>query len=161
MSDPQAELVAVAEAIKEELNAQPQTFTLPFDAVRSYDTETELEDLDTLHVDVVPVKAPISLETQGSVEYRSAVDIGVRKKFGQADRDASGAIDIAKIDQLILLVQQIAEALIEMRLTAHPDAAWQSTEVRVWYVPRHLRELGQFTGIVRVEFATQRELVAG
>jgi hypothetical protein len=149
MSEAQAELVKVAEAIKEELNRRP--FTLPFDAVRSYETDTELKDLGTLHVDVVAVNAPTSLDDRGSVGYACRVDIGVRKKLSQ--------VDVDEVDRLMLLVQEIAESFIAIRLASYPGAAWQSTDIRVWYVPRHLRELLQFTGIVRVEFAVSKTLV--
>lgn len=153
---PQAVLVTAAQAIADELNAH--TFTLRFVAERSYRTDLELEDLDTLHVDVVPVNASSDLATEGSVVYPCQVDIGVRKKFESKDHDKTGEIDRDEIDRLMLLVQEIHEFLVRRRLATFEEAVWKSADIRAWYLPRHLREFRQFTGLIRVVFRVEKDL---
>jgi hypothetical protein len=161
MSD-QAEIVKVAEAIKDELNAAAAgTFVLAFTAERTCDTEMELADTGTLHVDVIEAASPMGLAGRGSVAFSCRVDIGVRKRFGVDEQTADGRIDLAEVDSLKLLVQQIGMYFVARRLATYNTAVWQSTDVRAIYIPRHLRELRQFTGIVRVEFRTEVELPAG
>jgi hypothetical protein len=147
---PQSALVQTAQSIADELNAH--TFTLRFTAERSYRTDLELEDLDTLHVDVVPVNAPSELASREVISYDCSVDIAVRKKFEPKDHDKAGEIDRDEIDRLMLLVQEVHEFLVRRRLTTFEEAAWQSTDIRLWYFPRHLREFRQFTGLIRVVF---------
>jgi len=159
----QAVLVQVAQAVAAELNAH--AFSLPFTAEAGYLTDMELQDSGVLHVDVVPVNGPMELATEASVKYIPRVDIGIRERIGQQnpavpgeDLGDRGGIDQDRINRLMYLVQEIAEAFVPLELPAVENCVWQSTDIRAWYVPRHLREWHQFTGLIRLEFRVERDL---
>ena len=133
------------------------TFSQPFTAERSYaDWELPLDDdaADDLRVDVVPVNNPATeLESRDQVNYKAAADIVVRKKLNVSEQDPStGRIELAKIDALVALVLEIHQFFLAARLASYDSASWDKTEVRAAYIPKHLRQHRQFTGIVRVTF---------
>lgn len=133
------------------------TFSQTFTAERSYaDWELPLDDdaADDLRVDVVPVNNPATeLEARDQVNYTVAADIVVRKKLNVAEQDPStGRIELAEIDALVALVLEIHQFFLAARLASYDSASWDKTEVRAAYIPKHLRQHRQFTGIVRVTF---------
>jgi hypothetical protein len=145
-------LVDVPHAICEELNAA--TFGLAFEAKRSYaDWSIELKDLDTLHVDVVPV--PLiggELESRSSADIELQFDIGIRKRFTGVDQQASsGRIQLDQIDELIALEQEIWIWLISRnyRVKGNTTAHWQESRILSAFSRKDLRTNRQFTGIVR------------
>lgn len=149
-----AALITAAEAIKNVLNAGE--FIADFEAERSYpDWNLELAEAKQLHVDVVPVGyVETALASRGSVGYQVTVDIGVRKKFGQLSQESrTGRIDVAEIDELILLVQQIHQYMCHQdRRVLAENVHWKETVITDAYVTKHLRELRQFTGLIRVNY---------
>lgn len=149
-----AVIVDIAEKIKDALNAG--TFSVTFTAERSYaQWEEQLEDLDTLRVDVVPLQAgpATNIETRSEVEYLAEIDIGVRKRFGRSEQEAeTGRVDSTEIDDLVLLVQEIAEFFTTDRLTDTNTGIWQTTEIKQSWSRKHLREMRQFFGFVRLTF---------
>ena len=137
------------------------SFSQTFTAERSYaDWELPLDDAaaDALRVDVVPVNNPeTDLETRGQVNYKAAADIVVRKKLNVPEQDPStGRIAIGQIDALVALVLEIHQFFLAARLANYDSAVWDKTEIRAAYVPKHLRQHRQFTGIVRVTFDVSR-----
>ena len=146
-----AVLVDVADAITTALNGG--SFSESFTAVRSYaEWDEALTDVDTLRVDVVPVNYTerSQLVSRNAYEYQVETDIGVRKRFAVADQDATtGRIDTAEIDALVLLVEEINEFFIHDALGS-TGTVWDAVEIRAAYVREHLRNMRQFTGIVRV-----------
>ena len=133
------------------------TFSLPLTAERSYaDWELPLDDdaADDLRVDVVPVNNPeTELESRGQVNYKVAAEIVVRKKLNVSEQDpTTGRIELAEIDALVALVLEIHQFFLSARLASYDSASWDKTEVRAAYIPKHLRQHRQFTGIVRVTF---------
>lgn len=156
-----AVLVQIADAVTAALNgASAGTFAADFTAVRSYaDWDDQLTDAEQLRVDVVPFYAPtLELDGRGFVGGEAMVDIGIRKKFSQAEQESTtGRISAAAVDELLLLVEQVARYLVTDRFTALDStcgAVWQKTEVRAAYIRDHLRLWGQFTGYVRLTFST-------
>ena len=153
---PTAQLVELAEAITTTL-AAASFATGVFIPVRSYaDWNDTLDELnEDLQVDVVPVGHDIAeLEARESMKYESGVDVAVRKRFGTASQNAStGRIELAEIDDLVLLVEQIHELFCKEAVTsATIDASWLDTTIRATYIREHLREHRQFTGIVRIRY---------
>ena len=151
----------VAEAVAAELVNGP--FSVPFEVERSYaDWEWPLDDTDQggLRVDVVPVNNPATeLETRGSVSYKVATDIVIRKKFAANEQEAgTGRIDIAEIDGLVRLVLEINAHFLKGRLDTYSKAVWDETAIRAAYIGKHLREHRQFTGVVRVTFDVSTSL---
>jgi len=149
-----AVLVKTADDVTAALNGQ---FAGTFAAVRSYaDDEMELTEPGQLRVDVVPVgHDEAELASRGAVKFLSGIDIGLRRKFGDADKNPDGTIDQTKIDALVELSEQVYLFLAGKRIDV---AAWRDATFRSTYVRKHLREWCQFTCIIRVRFHNTREL---
>lgn len=151
-------LVDVADALVWELTTRP--FSLAFACERSYaDWELPLEEsADALRVDVAPVGTmPADLDTREASEYRPACDIVVRRRMLPANYVTSTKrLSLAKVDELVKLVEEIHDFLCAERLSKLPDAVWQETRILAAYKPSHLRTYHQFTGIVRVTYAIDK-----
>jgi len=159
--------VSVAKAVTQELASA--TLSKPFVPERSYaDWSQPLEreqvsDTDRLYVDIVPQATgmQVALDTRGTNEHRVVIDIAVRQRFGQEKQDNdTGRIVIDEVDALMLLVQEIYELFMPQRLTDFEDAVWdpdQGTRILVAPLKRHLYELKQFTGIVRLTFIASQD----
>jgi hypothetical protein len=152
MSD--AAPVTVAKAVTAELAAA--SLSQEFEPERSYaDWDLPLEDSDRLHVDVVIVttEQKSKLDTRSGLNYLVPIDIAIRKRFSQGQQDDdTGRVNIDDIDALMLLTDEIHRLFIPRRLTTFAEAVWQETKILVAPERKHLRELRQFTGIVRVTF---------
>ena len=84
---------------------------------------------------------------------QAIADIVVRQKLSVPEQDPStGRIELAEIDVLVGLVLEIHQFFLAARLASYDMAVWDKTEVRAAYIPKHLRQHRQFTGIVRVTF---------
>jgi hypothetical protein len=158
--------VSVAKAVVTELAAA--TLSQKITPVRSWaDWVQPLETDDTckentLYVDVVPVATAQEVEasSRSTLRYTCPIDIAVRKKVG-ADRqdEDTGRIVIEEIDSLMVLVQEIHELFTLARMQDFDAAAWQGTKRLVAPHKPHLRDMRQFTGIVRVSFRVDRKVV--
>ena len=138
-----------------------------FTPVRSYaDWVQPLEHDDTLkertlYVDVVPVATGLEIEaaSQATLAYTCPIDIAVRYKFGQDTmNNDTGRIELAEIDKLMLLVQEIHEHFTLERMQSFDAASWSGTKRLVAPHKPHLREFRQFTGIVRVTFNAHQKV---
>jgi len=150
-----AECVAIAKAVTAALNAG--AFSKTFTAARSYaDWDEELADDDgDLHVDVVVSQtgAEDQLATRGSAALSTPIDIGVRKKLGTTEQDEStGRIETSEVDDLQKLVEELRVFFLGSALTGYTGAKWKSSNPRLTFNRRHLREHRQFTAIIRVVF---------
>ena len=153
----------LADAITTELAARlaDSSFGAAYAAIvpdRSYaDWEDTLESMGTLQVDVVPVEHEIAeLETHGSVKYQIPVDIGIRQRFGRGD---NGRVAKASVDALVLLLENIFEhfAALELSGMSSHDCNWFETKIRQTFNREHLREHGQYTGIIRTTYRISKE----
>lgn len=152
-------LIQTAEAVVAALNAG--AFTQSFDAERSYaDWELPLEESSPsgrVLVDVTPVPPmEMELETQGSIAYKPAVDVIIRRRLGPELRQAGGRFEIRELDALTDFVEEVAEFFVKDTLDG--GARWNATEIRRAFVPAHLHKHHQFTGIVRVTFDRDKDL---
>ena len=149
--------VSIAEAVKDYLADAIPSIT----PERSYaDWELPLED-DALHVDVVAVttQQKITPETRAKkVRYDIPIHIAVRKRFTTEQKDSVGRVQVAEVDALVLLVEQIHEQFTQERLTDFEDGVWKETKILVSPMTEHLRQAGQFTGIVEVLFQVYKQL---
>ncbi len=169
-----AVLVKVSDGITVEVNAAlgAGVFTgLQFKAESSYADfqDDELDDLDCLKVDVVPVGyTRTELDDRSSVLNVTASDIAVRKKFSEAQLTQSRRIKKSEIDRLVLFVQELHEFFLRpdadegvpigTRLTAFPEATWRETNIRTTFSRRHLRDLKMFLGVIRVSYEVSKPL---
>jgi hypothetical protein len=154
-----SELEQVADALCQEL--VDGSFSMDFAPEVTFDAAMRLEDAETLHVDVVPVRSEPERQTRGQVTWTNYCDIGIRYRFGTSHQDSgTGKVDNAHVHLLLELEQEIVEAVYSVeRLTNYPSAVIAyGPEVRVGWVPKHMVEWNQFTGIVRVGFRTETEI---
>lgn len=160
-----AEAVAVSIAKAVEIRIRGTKFAQEFIVERSYaDWDLKLEDLDTLEmkdsdklrIDVVNHSTGHAIEqvARGKLKFTVPIDIAIRKKFGPADSGGdTGRINLAAIDELMELTQRIYTLFAHQELNGFPESTQEETEIMVAPFREHLRELRQFTSIVRVTFA--------
>ena len=160
-----AVIVDLADAIATELTAASlATFGVTFTAESSYaDWHDELEDMDTLHVDVVPVRHEDSeLADRGRTKYGMTVDVGFRKRFGTSSQSSStGRITKADIDALVLMVEKAHEWFVDnggRKLSTMPNAVWESTDIRATYIRKILRDKRMYVGVVRVKYEVVKDV---
>jgi hypothetical protein len=137
-----AVITDIADAVVTEMNGH--TFSQAFTAARSYDTTLDLKDAKALHVTVVP-KAVVEEAASRSAEQMDYIlDVAVRLK--------PEAVSNSALDPLVGLVEEIAAFFRRRRLTAYPGAICTKAPVEPVFSPEHLREYGQFTGILSLTF---------
>jgi hypothetical protein len=158
-------LLAVADALAADLNAH--SFSVPFAAERSYaDAEYQLETADgTLQCDVVPAsELKTELDDRGTVRYLASAFAVFRRKFAGDDIEQIGSTEQTRVkatavDPLVALVESASEWLTGLeRLTNHPDAVWNSTNIEAAVVHKHLREWSQFTGIIKTTYEVPKAI---
>lgn len=149
-----AAVVAILDAGSFILSIDPQGPT--------YDVDTALEDMDELHVDVVPGPLEMIPDSRVSVAYTASVDVAVRYRFGTDEQFAdTGKVDVSEIYKYMLLTQQIAEEVAKPANRAPssvPTAAWIGCEIRWPWVPDDMRQRRQYTGIVRATYRVAMDL---
>jgi len=139
-------ILDIADAVVASLNAG--SFTLEFEAERKYQPVFELQDMQTLHVSVVPKSLAITTAARDSGFFDVAIDIGVQKKVN-ADQPA-------ELDALMNLVEQIADHLRMKRLDDAPNAAWLAIANEPVFAPEHLEQWRQFTSVLTVTYRVRR-----
>lgn len=139
-------VVQIADAVVAELNAG--TFAEPFTAQRLFSPVFDLQDMQTLHVSVVPRSVTSQPASRSSGFYDYAIDIGVQKKLNSEDP--------AEVEDRLSLVEAIGEYLRNRKLTSMPEASWVKTENAPVYVPEHLDQLRQFTSVLTVTYRVMR-----
>ena len=141
-----AVITDIAAAVAAEINAG--SFSQPVSATREYLPAFELADMQTLRVTVVPKSVTTLPGGRAHNQYDYAIDVAVQKKLDAADN--------TEIDELMTLVDELADHLRFKRLTDYPNAAWLKTENQPVYAQEHLQELRQFTSILTFTFRVMR-----
>ena len=134
----------IAAAVVAELNGE--TFSMPFTAVRYYLPVFELPEMKDLHVSVVPSAIKTELIDRQASTYDCKIDIAVQKRV---DPD-----DVAAIDDLMGLVEEIAAFFHGRPLESMPEVTAVATENEPVYAPDHLDRLRQFTSVLTITFRT-------
>ena len=135
-------ITQVAEAVFAELNAA--TFSQPFTAVRSYLPRSDLADLKTLKVTVVPSGLTVVTASRGQTQQDVAIDVAVQQKLsGENNED---------LDPLLALAEEMAAHFRGKRLITFADAMWVKTEFKTIYAPDHIDQLRTFTSVVTLTF---------
>ncbi len=149
----------IADALVSGLN--DASLSQSFTAAVGFSVRLQLEDAETLHVDVVPVKASAERHDRGAIAWGTPIDIGVRYRFPVDSRNSTtGAITAAAVETYRYLLQQIVEwVYANPRLSDYTTAVLsEDAEIRADVIPKHLEELGQFTGIARVTYHSETEI---
>lgn len=139
-------VINVADAVVASLNGA--SFSLPVTAERKYVPAVDLADLADLHVTVVPRAVAITTATRDSSYFDCAVDVGVQKKVNPDEPD--------ELDELMTLVEEIADHLRMKRLDEAPQAAWVSIENEPVFASEHLDQQRVFTSVLTVTYRVRR-----
>jgi hypothetical protein len=129
-------IVDIADAVAAALNGTG--FSQIFTAQRAYVPTFDLKDMKDLHVTVVPRSLEMAAAARGFEITDLQIDVAVQRKLATTD--------LAEIDALLGLVQEIAEFVRTTRQFG--DASWVRTENVPIYSPQHLSEWGQFTSVL-------------
>lgn len=142
-----AEIVNIAASLVTALSGA--TLSQPITAQRSYTPTRELTD-DGILVTVVPAGEESQRDTRRSTRHQYQLHIGVQKRVADTTP--------ATLDPLVLLVQEIADELAFG--SRHGNAVLPVASVSTLYDEERLRELHEFTAILRFEFQGWREAPA-
>lgn len=137
------------------------TLSKAFDTRFVYDTNLPLEDADQLHVDVVAAGLTCVPDERASLQYDVGIDIAVRYRFGTVEQDSDGSIAVDEIKPYVDLLEEIGELLADpdnRRLVDKIDAVWTGNEIRAPWVPDHLRQNRQYTGIIRATYLVDKDV---
>jgi hypothetical protein len=140
-----ANVVAIADAITAELNGN--SFSQPFTAQRLYLPIYDLKSMSDLRVTVVPKGVTSSSLDRSRDNFDYQVDVGIQKKVPN---------QIATIDALMLLVEQIGDYFRSNPLSSYPGARFMNVENSLLYAPDHLQEMLQFTSVLTLTYRLVR-----
>ena len=132
-------IIPITDAVVAALNSG--TFSQPFTARRLYVPNFDLKDMKDLHVSVVPRGVELSTASRSLLQHDVQIDVAVQKKLPQDTTD-----DMAVIDELMGLVQEIADVL--RAVGRFGDTLWVKTENKPVYSPEHLSQLRQFSSVL-------------
>jgi len=136
----------IAQAVVTELNSA--SFSLPFTAERRYLPRFELSDLQTLRVTVVPQGVTTEAAARAHNQYDYAIDVAVQQKLSDDENDP--------IDDLLTLVEELADFFRLRRLADYPAAHWIKTDHKAIYAPEHLDQLRQLTSLLTLTYRVVR-----
>ena len=155
-----AKAVRIADAIAAELNAA--TLSMPIEARVRYVLDETLEDAGAagVKVDIAIATGASELSDRDALGYVDAFDLAIRKRLTSSDIDQETGEPIAsRMSDLISLVEEINETLAASeRLNSYDAAIWQDSEIRAFWVPAHVRQYNQFTGVLRVRYSVEESL---
>lgn len=137
------------------------TLSKAFDSRFVYDTNLPLEDADQLHVDIVIGGWSQVPNDRASVQNDVGIDIAVRYRFGTIEQDNDGSIAVDEIGPYLNLLEEIGDLLANPGnriLVDKIDAIWTGNEVRAPWVPDHLRQNRQYTGILRATYVVDKDV---
>ena len=140
-------IAALADAVAAHVSAG--SFGQPVTAVRMYQPAFTLEDLKDLRVSVVPRTLQMSPVTRDSLAIEYVIDVGVQKKLAADGADAA-------IDELLVLVEAIADHLRFKRLEGFPDAAWVGINNEPVVSSEALEQHRVFTSVLSVTYRERR-----
>jgi hypothetical protein len=146
-----AVITEITEAVVAALSAA--TLSQPLVAQRHYLPEFDLQEMDTLHVSVVPAEMDeeIADRSRDLAEYK--IHVAVQKRVSQQNPPG---LDTLAIDGLMTLVQEIDDLFRHKALPGCEQARWAKTENKPIYDPKHLKEHGQFTSLLVFTFRMMR-----
>ena len=136
----------IADAVAAEINAG--TYSQELTAQRLLLPRFDLEDMQSLQVTVVPKSLTTLPGGRAHNQHDFVIDVAVQQKLQ--------TINDTEIDDLLTLVDEVADQLRFKRLTSYPNAVWLKTENQPVYAQEHLEEMRQFTSILTFTFRLMR-----
>lgn len=143
--------IQIADAMVAVLNGA--TLSQPLTAVRHYLPEFDLKEMGTLHVSVVPAELDEEMADRSRDKAEYTIHVAVQKRV--AKQEPPG-LDMAAIDALMQLVEEIDDLFRHKPLTGFEQAHWVKTENKPIYDPKHLKEHGQFTSLLAFTYRLVR-----
>jgi len=116
-----------------------------FVAVRKYRAEYEVKDLTDLKVTVVPKAADRTIASRGETAQEFQIDVAVQQRL-PADFEQE------RIDELLLLVEQIAEWMLARRPATFTTAICVAVSETPIYSVEHLDAMRVLTAPVTLTF---------
>ena len=141
-----AVITGLTQALINELNGG--SFSIPFTAVRAYRPAYDLQEMQDLHVTVVPKSAGYSKLDRGRTQQEVAVDIAVQKRVASEGAE--------ELDPLMEFVQELADFLTGRPLGENPTAIWVKTANEPIFAQEHLSEMRQFTSLLTITYRIAR-----
>ena len=140
-----ATVVTIAEAVVDEINAA--SFSQPLVAARHYTPSFELSEMSELKVSVVPrsVTSKALDRSRDSFEYQ--IDVAVQKRVEET---------LTELDELMELVEEIADHLRTSLLTTLPDVRCMEVVNAPIFSSEHLHEFRQFTSLLTLTYRKYR-----
>ncbi len=95
---------------------------------------------------VVPKSMEIRNASRQHSFFDCTIDVGLQQKVD----------DDARVDELLVLAEEIADHLRLQRLDDYPDAAWMSIEHDPVVAAEHLDQHRQLTSVLSVTYRVKR-----
>ncbi len=136
-----AVIIDIADSVVAQLNGTP--LSQPVVAARFYQPRFGVEEMEALHVSVVPRSISSKSLDRSRDAFEYMVDVAVQKRT-----DGS----ILELDDLMTLVEEICSLFRSQSLLSYPAARCTEVKNDPVYAPEHLEELHQFTSLITLTF---------
>jgi len=139
-------LINAADAIVTALNAASvnETLSQSFTAIRKYIPRTDLKDMGTIHVTVVPAISTPARVSRTRINLSMVITVAVQQRSTLADPDS----DATTFDPLVTLVEEIDALLLDTTLTIDlTKITILSAAEREAFLYEHMDKYRQFTSI--------------
>lgn len=150
-----AVIVTLADEVTADLNKKAGGWSQSFKAERKYVPKKELEATDVLTVQTAIAAWRVSPDNRTEWEHEYDIDIGLMYRANEKAGDQA----TAKFDELLLLVQQIADHYQDTRPTL-ADCPLTNIQFGAGagqpYFAEHIEQLNQFTSVIRLTFTKWR-----
>jgi hypothetical protein len=140
-----ATIIAIADAVVEQLNATP--FSQLLTAVRHYQPVFELSEMTELKVSVVPRSVASKALDRNRDSFDFKIDVAVQRKVEPTP---------GNLDALMELVEEIADHFRRQPLAGFPRARCTEVENAPVYAAEHLEEFRQFTSVITLTYRVWR-----
>lgn len=120
---------------------------------RSWLVREQLEDSQTLKVDVVPIEDDRSRETRSQWQENYVVEVAVRQRI---TKQADGSLQQADLDAKAELVETLARLIEDTPVLEVSGAVCVGVSIEVLSDPDVIDELRQFISVIRAEYRTKR-----
>lgn len=134
----------VADAVVASLNGA--SFSQALTAERAYQPTFDLQEMQSLHVSVVPRSVAIDAASRSGVFLDCTIDVGVQKKINAGTEE---------LDGLMRLVQEIVDHL-RFRSLDSVAGKWLRIANDPVFAPEHLDQMRQFTSVISVTYRVAR-----
>lgn len=138
-------IIDIADAVTLSLNEG--SFDPAFDAYRKYVPVSELSDLATLTVTVVPKSVEIVSASRSQDYFDCTIDVGIQQKIDTDDSDA--------VDALSDLAEQVIDHLRHTNLT-DPAASWTGIANDPIFSVDNFDNQRVFTSLISVTYRARR-----